>query len=291
MKRVELQQNTDEWLAWRSNHLGASDTPIIFDASPFKTPLELYKEKTGEVDSKFDTFVTSRGHALEPTALMFYTNHTGLEMKPQCFVSNDYPWLAASLDGWNEKKRIHVEIKCPGEHDWKLAEKGEVPYYYYLQIQHQMLVMKTHTAHYYVFNGMRGRLITVTACETTQNEIIQKTKEFKTMIETLQPPPLSSRDYLKEESEDLVYIVTKLRETRNNIKSLEERKKYLENDLASLCTHPRTEIDGMKIIKTTRKGMINYKKISEDHINLDKINLEAYRRESSDTVTFKDTKV
>lgn len=36
-----------EWIEWRRNFIGGSDIPIIMGANPYKSPLDLWREKTG----------------------------------------------------------------------------------------------------------------------------------------------------------------------------------------------------------------------------------------------------
>lgn len=288
MKLVELDQNTPEWLAWRANRIGASDSPIILDVSPYKTPLQLYREKKGEIENSATAFATSYGHALEPTALMFYERHTGLKMTATCAQNEKYPHLAASLDGWNSAKQIHVEIKCPGKKDMALADDGEIPYHYEIQIQHQLIVTGTKKAHYYAFDGTRGRLIVVWANKKLQQEIIDKTTEFRNMLRHENPPPLSDRDTKFLSSPDLMTLVESYRKTRELIEELNEKKGEIERELADKCDHPRCEIDGLRISKTTRRGVVSYKKLAEQKLDLDTLDLDEFRGHEKEIVYFKD---
>ena len=42
-----MEQKSEEWLDWRKKGIGSSDAPIIMGVSPWKTPFELWEEKTG----------------------------------------------------------------------------------------------------------------------------------------------------------------------------------------------------------------------------------------------------
>ncbi len=47
----QLIQNTPEWHAFRRKRIGASDAPVIMGISPWKTPYQLWIEKTSGIES------------------------------------------------------------------------------------------------------------------------------------------------------------------------------------------------------------------------------------------------
>lgn len=49
MQFLNLLQNTQEWEKFRLQKIGASDAPIIMGVSPWKTPFQLWLEKTGQI--------------------------------------------------------------------------------------------------------------------------------------------------------------------------------------------------------------------------------------------------
>lgn len=157
MKEIHLEQGTDDWLAWRSGQAftdifgtthRALDGPRITATagsvcgghSPFSTPHELWGEMLGLRKRQIANFVMERGSALEPKARKAYTNYVGEEYEALCLESTATPWIAASLDGVDLLRTRGVEIKCPiSERIHDLAMLGDVPLYYYDQIQWQML--------------------------------------------------------------------------------------------------------------------------------------------------------
>lgn len=58
--------SADEWLEWRRRDVTASDVAAVFGLHPYKTPLELWAEKSGLLPPKETTGVMRRGLILEP---------------------------------------------------------------------------------------------------------------------------------------------------------------------------------------------------------------------------------
>ena len=137
-KIVELDQNTDEWLEWRYGGIGASDASTIMGENRFKSPEELLHEKVNHIDEPQNEAM-AEGKRLEPIARDEYQAETGNLVEAICIQSIEYPWIRASLDGFNEDKQYLVEIKC-GRSAYKKAEYGEVPDYYMGQLQHQLML-------------------------------------------------------------------------------------------------------------------------------------------------------
>lgn len=59
----------EEWLKWRRQDVTASDIGALFGHSSFKSPLQLWAEKTGRVAEPWDTPAMRRGRWLEPAVL------------------------------------------------------------------------------------------------------------------------------------------------------------------------------------------------------------------------------
>ena len=144
MKTIE--QNTNEWLELRKTRLGASDANIIMGKSKFKTPNELYLEKINPSIKKADsenTFVQDKGHRLEVKTRAMIEVETGIDFPALVVLSETYPFLMASLDGYGESDDgygIVLEAKYCGQDDFELVKSGKYIPHYYPQIQQQLLV-------------------------------------------------------------------------------------------------------------------------------------------------------
>lgn len=144
----------DQWLAERRLGIGGSDAAAVLGLSPWKTNVELWEEKTGRRDEKdiSDDPYVQYGISTEPLIRsMFAIDYPQYEVSHQENVSEvcgAHPELRASLDGClveRETGRIGVlEIKAAIINSRADREKwkGQVPQHYFIQILHNMFVVK-----------------------------------------------------------------------------------------------------------------------------------------------------
>ena len=148
MKTV-IAKNTDvmprsEWLALRRKGIGGSDCAAACCLSRWKSPLQLFFEKTRGMKMEEDNERMAWGRTLEPVIRAEFAKRTGLAVIecPFMFASQEYPYMIANVDGIvtepNDSKAL-LEIKTVGEHSAKDWDDG-LPLEYYLQIQHYMAV-------------------------------------------------------------------------------------------------------------------------------------------------------
>lgn len=191
--------NKSEWHQWRSKGLGASDAPIILGLSPWKDRITLWKEKIGEIKKDYTSnWAIDRGNRLEPIARAHYELMVDYDCPPQMVEHGEFPWLRASLDGYNPVESVVLEIKCPGKADHQKALDSKVPKKYYAQLQHQLLVTRAKRCDYFSFDGSNGVIVQVLPdpqfmlrlfCELRDFwECIEKRKEPSKTIEDLSLP-------------------------------------------------------------------------------------------------------
>jgi putative phage-type endonuclease len=121
----------------RKTYIGGSDIGAICGLSPFKTPLGVYLDKTGEVSPFEGNVRTEWGTLLEGVILKRYEEVTGnrVERVPE-LRHPERPWQVGHLDGACSDKRIVVEAKTAGfrqAHRWGAEGTDEVPAEYLLQ--------------------------------------------------------------------------------------------------------------------------------------------------------------
>lgn len=162
----------EEWLKMRMCGIGGSEAAAVLGESPWMTPTELWRLKTGQIAEKSvsDEAAVHRGVAMEaPMRELFKALH------PECAVEHhpfdmlyqpERPWLFATLDGeivrteqreqtaednfFDEApesgesitRRGVLEIKnvSPrGKAAWAAWDDGKVPMHYFHQCCHQLL--------------------------------------------------------------------------------------------------------------------------------------------------------
>ena len=143
------QMARSDWLAIRKTGIGGSDAAAAVGLSPYKSPLELWLEKTGRDDGleQPDPHDTSHpvywGTLLEPIVAAAYTQQTGRKVRKVNAVLQhpQHPFMLANLDrevvGMPDVQIL--ECKTAGEFGARLWRDG-VPEYVQLQVQHQLAV-------------------------------------------------------------------------------------------------------------------------------------------------------
>jgi putative phage-type endonuclease len=135
-----MDQGSNEWLQWRNQGIGSSDAPSIMGVG-YKTPRQLYLEKTGQVKVAIDQgkqWLFEKGHKVERQArALLEIEHGGVEFKAGLIQMIDYPFIRASMDGANFELSEGKEFKLVSKAEF---DAGVCPERYYPQIMHQYLV-------------------------------------------------------------------------------------------------------------------------------------------------------
>ena len=185
----------DDWLNWRQGGIGSSDAPVVAGVSPYSTPRMLWEYKTNRRKAWTGNFATRRGHAIEPKARADYEFTYDREMPPTLVQHPQFPWMRSSLDGWNAKERIVLEIKCPGKVDHDLALNGKIPEKYYPQLQHQIFVSSANRVDYWSFDGNQGVCVPVYFDYQWFKIYFMQALAFWQNVQLDTPPALVTRDW------------------------------------------------------------------------------------------------
>lgn len=272
------QQNTDEWLEMRKNHIGASDAAVIMEVSPWSTPHALWEEKVGIRQSKVLNSAMSRGNRLEDAAREAFIKMTGIIVFDEVVFHPVHSWMMASLDGIDMDRKNIVEIKCPGPDDHDMALHGHVPAKYYPQLQHQMEVTGLDQCYYFSFDGERGVIVMVNRNQAYIDKMVAKEYEFYENIMSLDPPKLTERDY-EERHDDLWRLVSAdWIAVQNELEGLKAREEELRETLVGLSGKMNSRGAGIKVSRIVRKGSVDYKSIPE----LQGIDLNQYRKPTTE---------
>ena len=137
---VGLTQDSEKWLQWRQNGIGASDAATIMGENKYSTYANLLVEKITSKVRKKPNEAMVRGKRFEPRARDSYIKRTGISVSPHCIQSLEFEWMRASLDGFSENLDSAVEIKC-GKSTYAVVKKHrDVPRNYFGQLQHILAI-------------------------------------------------------------------------------------------------------------------------------------------------------
>lgn len=188
MKIIELEQGTDEWHKWRLQGIGASEAPMILGISKYKSAHKLWQEKTGAIETKDDwNFIFEKGKAIEAKARAYFEIMNDKECPPCCMEMDEFPFIRASLDGYNVKENFALEIKYVG----KDAMGEAITPQHYAQVQHQMMVCGAKDLTFIRSNdGKTFKADVIKMDEPFIEKLLADEIKFWVMVENRQEPPL-----------------------------------------------------------------------------------------------------
>ncbi|MNC00659.1 YqaJ-like viral recombinase domain protein [compost metagenome] len=135
----------DDWLEWRKRGIGGSDVAAICGLSRYKSALEVYLDKLGEIPPIPDNHKMKAGRMLEPLIADWFAEETGIRVQKQncIFQHKDYPFMLANIDRWVPGENAGLEIKNTAEYsrnNWFDGQTEIIPTEYQLQANHYMAV-------------------------------------------------------------------------------------------------------------------------------------------------------
>ncbi|WP_082235002.1 YqaJ viral recombinase family protein [Halobacillus massiliensis] len=256
IKAEVLQITTDlehgEWLKARKKGLGGSDAASIAGFNKWKSPMVVYMEKIGEVESHTSNEEAAYwGNVMEATVAKEFSIRTGLKVRKRNAILKhpEHEWMLANVDRLIVGKNEGLECKTASEYlkdDWN---GEEIPMAYLLQCQHYMAV--TGADAWWIAVLIGGNKFVYKKIERDEGlieNLIEIEKEFWEKHVLKQNPPEidgseASSEFIKamypdaepESETDLDKDSDKLLEALDQIKQeltdLSEQKKKYENQL------------------------------------------------------------
>lgn len=128
----------------RKEFIGGSDIAAVMGLSPWKTPLQLFLEKTGQVDQAdlSDNEAVQLGSELEDFVAKKFSRVTGKDVRraPCYYTDKEYPFMKCQVDRLVTGTDELLECKTASlrkESEWR---DDEVPAHYILQVQWQLMI-------------------------------------------------------------------------------------------------------------------------------------------------------
>jgi len=189
----------EDWLEHRRLGIGGSDASVVCGINRYKSPVELWMEKTNQLPAQEAGEPAYWGTQLEPLVRAEFAKRTGIEVshKGQLLQSEDYPFMLANLDGTCEHPDLGpVIFEAKTASAYKADEwEDSIPDEYALQV-----------AHYLAVTGYQGAYIAVLiGGNTFKWKFIERDEELISMLIELEadfwkhvqdntPPPLDGSD-------------------------------------------------------------------------------------------------
>ena len=270
---IHLAQGSPEWHAYRQSRRNASESAAVLGLSPWMTPYQLWLVKTGRTETHV-THAMQRGTDLEPLARAAYEDQTGLVMQPLVLEAGGY---SASLDGMTLEGDLVLEIKCPlrGTRSdlWQDVQSGQVPAYYGIQVQHQLMVSGADLAHLWVFDSSKGILHAIERDADAMERIQAGWDGFQQYLDADTPPPLTEADTVVRHDPAWAEAATAYTIAKRDADAQAERLEAARQALVALAQHPREQGAGVSVTRFWKQGNVDYKKVPQ----LQGLDLNPYR--------------
>lgn len=201
-----LQMTREQWLEERKTGIGGSDAPTIMGVNPWASKMDLWLDKTGQYSEDLDSEPAYWGTLLEDVVAREYAERTGkkLHRVNQILRHPEYDWMLANIDRRVVGEKAGAEIKTTNAFNKWPWHEGQVPPYYYAQVQHYLAVTGYELWYVAVLvGGQKLYSFEVYPSEDYINELIQAEADFWELVQTETPPELDG-------SEASTRIVSKL---------------------------------------------------------------------------------
>lgn len=204
-KLEEIGERTPEWHALRRSGLGGSDAPVVAGLSPWRSPYDLWVEKTGPGDEAEaeEAEYMRWGHLLEAPIAAEFSLRSGLsaEALPVVLRSVEHPFMLANVDRVVVTYETGIprvlgplEIKTTRyETAWPFAEDGtvEVPLHVLAQDCHYLAVGGWDTVwNAVLIGGQELRIAEVHRTDDLIADLVALEAEFWDKVARRVPPPL-----------------------------------------------------------------------------------------------------
>lgn len=278
----------EEWLEYRRTGIGGSDASVVCGVSRYKSPVELWMEKTGQLPSQEAGEAAYWGNLLESLVREEFTKRTGISVtKPSAlYQSEEHPFMLANVDGLCEDPAhgpCIFEAKTASA--YKAGEwEDSIPDEYMIQIQHYMAVIGYQGAYIAVLIGGNAfRWKFVERDEELIAMLISLEEDFWRHVQNGTPPALdgseASAKFLAERFPDSVpqseiALPDKAAELLQQydlscevLKLATEQKQEAENQLKQMLGDHETGTSGNRVItwKSISQERLDSKTLKAEH--------------------------
>ena len=269
----------------RQRYLGGSDIAAILGISPWRTPLDVYLDKTEGQQAVSDEKkkIFKRGARMEPYILDLLAEETGLEIvaRNHRYVDRQHSFIAAEIDA-EAATGENIEAKSANQFaakNWGEQGTDEIPVYYSAQGMHGMMITGAPATIFPVLIGSDDfRVYELQRDEEIIARIRQAEVEFWGRIQRREPPePVNESDLLRlfprstgEEIQASDQIVGKF----NQLKSLMRREKMLASDIEDLQLELKMFMRDAAVLKFGATTLGSWKAQETDRIDVTRLRNE-----------------
>jgi putative phage-type endonuclease len=298
----------DEWLAARTKGIGGSDAAAIAGLSPWRTPIQVWMEKTGQIVSPdlTDNEAVYWGTVLEDLVAKEFAKRTGfwVQRRNAILVHPEHEFMIGNIDRLVRPERGVgewgvLEVKTTSEYAKDQWSEDEVPAHYLIQLQHYLAVTGYIYGYFAVLiGGNKYRHFRVERDDELIAHLIEIETKFwnenvlkhippawdgssasTDLLNSLYPISRPTEIELPQEAEDLI---AQYDEADRYEKEWAKRKDEARNKLCGLLgENERGTVRGRLVTwKTVTTNRLDTKALQKDHPGIydEYIKPSAYRR-------------
>ena len=137
-----IGMSREDWLRERIRGIGGSDAGTICGLNPWKSRVELYMDKIGEIPPIEENDLMYWGTVLEDVVAQEFSIRSGMKVQRQNSIVRcaEYPFMLANIDRKIVGLREGLECKTANAFTKSKWENGKIPDSYMAQVQHYMAV-------------------------------------------------------------------------------------------------------------------------------------------------------
>lgn len=293
----------DRWLEWRKKGIGGSDASVVCGVNQYKSPVELFMEKTNQQAPEEAGEAAYWGNVLEAVVRAEFTKRTGIEVLEvnKLLRSKEYPYMLANLDGVCRHPSYGTCVfEAKTANAFKAGEWEEtIPHEYMLQLQHYLSITGYVGAYIAVLiGGNTFKWSFIERDEELISKLIRWEGDFWERVKSDIPPPLdgseASAKYLKKRfpnsiahskvklPQSAIELIRLYEEACGKGDQYTEQKQRAENLLKEMLGDNEVGIVGDRVItwKTVNQERIDSKTLKAEQPGIYKqyANQASYRR-------------
>lgn len=268
---------SEEILKQRKTGLGSSDIAAILGLSKYKSPLDVYLDKTGDDTDNISNELIYWGNRMEPIIADEYSRRKGVELiEPTEIVRHhEKDFLIANVDRLTVDGAGIIECKTASAFiasTWGDEGTDQIPDAYLLQVAHQSKVYESRGIQFvdiavliggndfriyrYIPNADLESRIEAAATSFWNNHVLKKIppaprteKDFKTLY-----PQDNMNDVVADN--DAINVLNNLKNVRHEIELLSKKEEEYKNHVKLLIANASRLVDdaGRKLATWTTQN-------------------------------------
>jgi putative phage-type endonuclease len=286
---ISLPYTPDVSTQDRRHFLGGSDAGAILGLSPWRTPLDVYNEKTAAerpADDPKKAKIFRRGKILEPYVLDMLRDEKGIKVRAANarFIDPEFDFLACEVDAvTDDDEDIEIKTVHPfAAGEWGDENTDEIPDHYSAQAIHGLMVTRKRSRMVAALIGADDlRVFRVERDEETIVGGRQRLLFFWQCVqERTPPPPIRLSDLSKLYGVDAGQVLAVDNELRvldslARIRDLKERIKGDEKTLEAEEFIVKEFMKSAAVLTVANKKVCSWKTQSRKHIPVESVRIHA----------------